>query len=93
MFEDASLQVDEGGYPALPSSAWFGSDRGAASVGPGAVGGEQDSDPVVGEVPEAVGEPSGLLDDAVDGLGAAVRHPAGGEVREDLFAPAAQGLV
>jgi len=45
---------------------------------------------VVGEVAEAVGEPAGLFGDAVDGFCAAVGHPAGGEVGEDLCVPAAQ---
>lgn len=52
-----------------------------------AVGGEQDADPVVGEVPEAVSEAPGLFDDAVDGFGAVVGDPAGGEVGQDLGLP------
>ena len=65
--------------------------RGQPAVGPGAVGGEQDADPVVGEVAEAVGEEAGLLDDAVDGLGAGVGDASGGEVGQQLLPPGAQG--
>ncbi len=46
---------------------------------------------MVGEVPEAVGEASGLLDDTVDVLAATVGDAAGGEVGEDLGPPLAQG--
>lgn len=38
-----------------------------------------------------MGEPLGLLDEHVDGLGAAVAQPVGGEVGEDLSPPGAQG--
>jgi hypothetical protein len=37
-----------------------------------------------------VGQSAGLLDDAVDGFGAAVGHTAGGEVGQDLLAPLPQ---
>ena len=42
------------------------------SVGPSAVGGEHDSEPVVIKISEAVGQSADLLDDQVDGFGAAV---------------------
>ena len=38
---------------------------GASSVGPGAAGGEEDAEQVVGEVAEPVGEAAGLLDQQV----------------------------
>src|SRR6476469_5491286 len=50
---------------------------GWSPVGPSAGGGEQDSEPVVLEGAQAVGEASGLLDEQVDGLGAAVGDAVG----------------
>jgi hypothetical protein len=44
----------------------------------------------VTEVPEAVGQSSGLLDEQVDRLGAAVAHSRGGEVRQYPGPPGAQ---
>ena len=56
---------------------------------PGSVAGsgQEDAESVVVEGPEAVGQAPGLLDDQVDGLGAAVAHSAGLEVSQDLGAP------
>ena len=45
------------------------------SVRPSAVGGEHDSESVVIKIFEAVGQPADLLDDQVDGFGAAVGDP------------------
>jgi hypothetical protein len=45
-----------------------------------ASGGQDHSQPVVGGVAEAAGDPSVEFDDAVDGCGAAVAGPVGGEV-------------
>ena len=52
---------------------------------------EQDPDPVVGEVPEPVGQGAGLLDDTVDRPAAAVGDTTGGEVGQDLGSPLPQG--
>jgi hypothetical protein len=57
---------------------------GALSVRPGAVGHEQDAQPEVTEVPEAVCRPPGLLDEQGDRLGAAVADPVRGEVGQHL---------
>jgi hypothetical protein len=48
---------------------------GSSSVGPSAVRGEHDPEPVVVEISEAVGQLSDLLDDQVDGFGGS---PVGG---------------
>ena len=45
------------------------------------------------EVAEAVGEAAGLLDEQVDGFGAAVGHPAGVEVGQHLGPPGTQGAA
>lgn len=58
-----------------------------------AAGGEQDSQPVVGEVAEAVRESAGLLDDEVDRLGAAVADAVGVEVGQELVPPGAEGAA
>ncbi len=63
------------------------------SVGPGSVAGEEDAEPVVGEVAEPVCQAPGLFDDEVDRFGAAVGHPAGGEVGQDLGVPLLQGAA
>src|SRR5665648_549090 len=55
--------------------------------GAGAGGGQEDAESVVVEGPEAVGQAAGLLDDQVDGLGAAVADAVGLEVGQDLGAP------
>ena len=48
---------------------------GAGPVGAGGVGDEQDPEAVVPEATESVGQAAGLLDEWVDGFGAAVGHP------------------
>ena len=45
------------------------------------------------KVSEAVGEPADLLDDQVDGFGAAVGDAAGVEVGQHLLAPGLQGAA
>src|SRR5215213_2451381 len=65
----------------------------AVSVAPLARGGEQDPEPVVLEIPEAMGEPADLLDDQVDGLGAAVGDAGGVEVGRHLLAPGLEGAA
>ena len=64
-----------------------------SSVGLLAVGGEQYPEPVVVELSEAVGEPTDLFDDQVDGLGAAVRDAFGVEVGEYLSSPGTEGAA
>ena len=45
------------------------------------------------EVSESVGEPADLLDDQVDGFGAAVGDPAGVEVGQHLLPPGLEGAA
>lgn len=61
-----------------------------SSVAPLPVSGEQDPEPVVGELSEAVGQPTDLFDDEVDGLGAAVGDAFGVEVGQHLGPPGAE---
>ncbi len=46
---------------------------------------------MVAEVAESVGEAACFLDHSVDRLGAAVAHPTGVEVGQDLLLPGSQG--
>ncbi len=46
-----------------------------SSVGTPAVGSKHDPQPVMIKVSESVGEPTGFLDDQIDGFGAAVGDP------------------
>ena len=55
--------------------------------GSGAVGDQQDPEPVVAEVAEAVGDAAGLLDQSVDRFRAAVGDAVGGEVGQERLAP------
>ena len=56
---------------------FFAIEHGSGSFAVGAVAGcgEEYPEPVVGEVSKAVGESADLLDDQVDGFGAAVGTP------------------
>jgi hypothetical protein len=47
----------------------------------------------VGEISESVGEPADLLDDQVDGFGAAVGDAAGVEVGKHLLPPGLEGAA
>ena len=61
------------------------------SVRPSAVGGEHDPQSIMIKISEAVGESTDLLDDQVDGFGAAVGDAVGVEVGEHLLLPRSEG--
>ena len=66
---------------------------GPDSVGAISGGGEQDPQPVVAEIAEPMGEAADLLDDQVDGLGAAVGDAVGVEVGQHLCPPGTEGAA
>jgi hypothetical protein len=64
-----------------------------SAIGAVAGCGEQDRESVMIKVSEAVGQPADLLDDQIDGFGAAIGDSAGIEVGEHLLAPGLEGTT
>jgi hypothetical protein len=66
---------------------------GACLVGASSVGGQHDSQPIVIDVFESVGQSADFFDDQVDGFGAAVADAVGVEVGQDLAFPGTKGAA
>src|SRR5690625_516944 len=75
--------------PGMPGARILGSSDFRWGSGVESAGCEEHAEAVVGEVAVAAGEAAVELDDAVDGLGAPVVGPVGGEVGQKCVFPAA----